>query len=58
MASYRLTGISMDHLQAEVAAFPLASEAALASAPTALNPQLSVFTGGLAAAGRTRLSST
>jgi hypothetical protein len=41
MPSYRLAGIPMDHVQAEVAAFPLASEAALSLHPTVLDAGLS-----------------
>ncbi|HEV7404598.1 MAG TPA: hypothetical protein VGO11_16780 [Chthoniobacteraceae bacterium] len=47
MSSYRLAGIPMDHLQAEVAAFPLASEAALALGPLALSPHMAGETGSL-----------
>jgi hypothetical protein len=40
MASARLATIPIDHLRAEIAAFPLGSEASLRLHPTALDPCL------------------
>ena len=40
MSIARLAGIPLDHVVAEIAAFPLASEAALALGPTVLDPEL------------------
>ena len=40
MSVARLAGIPLDHVVAELAAFPLASEAALALGPTAIDPGL------------------
>src|SRR6266851_1517031 len=47
MTSLRLAGIPIDHILAEVATFPLASEAALAHHPTLLHPGLESATGAL-----------
>src|ERR1044071_6709687 len=47
MSSARLTGIPMDHVQAEVAAFPLASEAAFTLGPTELQHDLGGETAAL-----------
>src|SRR5262245_44935854 len=40
MSVSRLAGIPLDHVAAELAAFPLVSEAALALAPVTLDPDL------------------
>src|SRR5262245_39637615 len=47
MSVSRLAGIPLDHVAAELAAFPLASEGALAIGPVALDPSMAGTTGRL-----------
>lgn len=49
MSHIRMAGIPIDHLAAEMAAFPIASEAALRHGVTILNPRLSSSRSGAAA---------
>ena len=51
----RLAGIPVEHVTAELAAFPLASEAALEIAPTALSPDVETKTARLWRAAETEI---